>query len=186
MGEAKRNKEAEEKGKKEQIPPNEEISLTRGEIKEIWINTQRFGNVTGAPKFLYTVNYNRQKLKPVIKALDESITPSQEYKEFQTAYGKLRREFKDDTQPTPQDGEHIIDRERLGEYQIACRKLEKKYEQPIEEWRNQLEEYKELLQGEETVVFRKIPLSKVPHSVNGDQMTLIFPMIHEDLPEDEW
>ena len=161
------------------------VTLTLGEIRDIWNGVARLANLVGV-RFIFTVHANRERLREIAQSLEEGIKPSPEFKTFQQEYAKLRREYQDDTQPVPPDIEAPIDPARAEEYRTKTKALEEKNKGLLEQRQKQIEEFNELLQEKRGVNFLAIPLSKVPKETNSGQLQVIMPMLHDDLANDDW
>jgi hypothetical protein len=161
------------------------VTLTLGEIRDIWNGVAHLGNLVGV-RFVFTVHANRERLREMAQSLEEGIKPSPEFKTFQQDYAKLRREYQDDTRPMPPDTEAPVDPARAEEYRAKTKALEEKNKGLLEQRQKQIEEFNELLQEKREVNFLVIPLSKVPKEITAGQMQLLMPMLQDDLEGDGW
>jgi hypothetical protein len=161
------------------------VTLTIGEIRDIWNGMARLANLIGV-RFIFTIHANRERLREIAQPLEEGIKPSPDFKTFQQEYAKLRREYQDDTRPAPPDMEAPIDPARAEEYRIKAKALEEKNKDLLEQRQKQIEEFNELLQEKRDVIFLAIPVSKIPREITAGQVQLIMPMLQDDLEGDDW
>lgn len=168
------------------------MKLTNAEILNLFQALSNL-NLTGNPKFSYTVAKNRASLKPNVEALQEAgnqfAKNSERFKAYQKAGDELIKTHCVDASGKPMmrdsgDGQslqRVIPAERMGEFTQARQLLDEQYKDVIMAAQAHQAAFQTLLREETEVDLRTVPLKDVPaDGLNTQIMNLIFVFIEDE------
>jgi len=129
-----------------------EITITRRELLELWNGLPLLANLKGF-KLGYAVARTKIKLRPEVEALDESIKPGEEFKEFEAKRMELcnKHAQKDPKGKAITENSQFVFGDNMEAFQKEMIPLNQEYEQVIKDQMQKVEDYNSALKDMITV-----------------------------------
>jgi len=158
--------------------------MKRRDLVELWKMMDLYKGTKGV-KFAYFLVRNKKKLQPEIEALEESLSPSEAFKGYDTERVKLA-EFYSDKGPTGnpivQNANYLIT-EKIDEFNTELTSLKEKYKSVIDEREQQITDYNKMLDEETEFDGFKISLAILPEEVDSRFIEVLMDTNLLDEPE---
>ena len=139
------------------------------------------GALKGA-KFTFTINRNRQAIKPMAKKVNEMVTMSESFKEFDKKRVEINEKYaeKDESgKTTMKDERFVIPEDKKEDFEKEIEALKEEYKDTIKEREEQKNNVEAYLKEETELELKPIPLSMIPDDINVDEMEIIEPLVEE-------
>lgn len=131
-------------------------------------------------KFSYAVAKNINILKGEVESLEKSITPSEEFSEYDKKRIELAKKYAelDESGELKSKDFKIIFTDEAG-FKKALAPLLEEYKDALAKRDEQMKEYAELLKEESDVQLHKLKIEDVPEDISTEQMYVLYPIIEE-------
>lgn len=140
--------------------------LTALEINKALLEAQEFEKTLErgfSRKLAYNISKNKNKLKPIVKAFQEAIKPSEEYTKYDMERVELAKKHakKDkDGNPVISSFEYVLEDKEAFEKELET--LREKFKEAVEEHKKKAEESETLLDNDEEVELVKLKIQDFP------------------------
>ncbi len=161
------------------------IKMKNHELYEVLQNEAKLNNLSGYP-FTFELNRNIRKIKEIVSDIEALKAEIPEYTEFREKYIKLREKYAD----LDKNGKPVTERidgsqglmtykvtEKIKEFEVEEKKLEKKYAKVLEEQQKKWADFNAALQDDVIITFSCVSEEKVPKTATYEQLKLIHFMI---------
>ena len=135
-----------------------EKEVAKGDLIKLWKVLDFFSNRPQPIKFSYFVAKNKMIIKDEVQILQQLVTPSQSFIEYDTKRVELAEKYADrdeDGKPIVENNTYIItEKKEVFDKELA--ELKEEYKEAIQEFEKQLDEYAELIVSDGDIkLFRK-------------------------------
>jgi len=156
--------------------------MTNGQLLRFYEGLHSVGQLPGV-KFGLAVAKNKRKIQSAVEALHEAAAPKELYLEYEKSRIDCCIEFckrDENGQPVFVDGSYAI--ADFTGFHKKQKQLESDFEDVINQRKEQLKEYKNILKAEaaETFEFVKVQTADISEQVTAGQLDSIFEMISEE------
>ena len=139
------------------------ITITRQSLLELWNNLSTLSDLKGF-RLGYAIARTKAKLKHEIEVLEESIKPDTSYQEYDAKRIELCRRFakKDDKGESILQDNQFVFGDNYGGFNEELLLLQDEFAKAIENRRQQIESFNDLMKEEITIEVHEITEADIP------------------------
>lgn len=153
--------------------------MKNSQVIELYNGLSKISNLKGV-KLNYAIAKNVSLLKSEVDSLEKSVAPSDEFQEYDKKRVELVKKFSkldDKGNAIILNNEYLIEDQKSLEEAFDIFKKENK--EVLDKRQEQLDNFKDLLQEENSLKLFKILIDLVPEEITTEQMKFIYPLIQE-------